>query len=323
MKKRIVNVLFVVILTVAGLIALSARETGRREPVYQVDHGVYSHPVSEKEIPSGEFKIGPVNDAFLNFSEYSEDAKNRYKKKKGRKDRIFGLIPSPIPPEIHKKTKPGEIKEGSLPGRYDLRDPDGNGDPKDSLLTPVKDQEECRAAWAFAVYGGLEGFMKSREGMPDFFSENHMMFSTGYDWGECGGGNLDMSMAYLSRNKGPVRMASDPLVIGSEHYCTSCAPVHYIDSVFKLPVRSSVSDITYIKKAILDYGPLVASMYWIESEYNPKSHTYCCASPGTNHAVTLVGWDDQKSVHGASKKGAFIAKNSWGNEFGEIGRAHV
>jgi C1A family cysteine protease len=210
-----------------------------------------------------------------------------------------------------------------LPESYDLRDPDGSGDRSDSLVTPAKDQESCNACWAFAANGGIEGVLKSRFGYVGDFSENNMMYATGYDWGECGGGNADMVMAYFSRNTGPVTEVSDPFVERSGRYCSDCPPIRYVDSMVKLPVRSSVTDNRYIKEALLDYGPLYVAMNWVDGAYNSKTHTYLCDVPGANHSVVLVGWDDQKRVSGAMRPGVFIVKNSWGPDFGEDGFFYV
>ena len=41
--------------------------------------------------------------------------------------------------------------------------------------------------------------------------------------------------------------------------------------------------------------------------------------PLADHAVTVVGWNDEKVIHGAENPGAFYIQNSWGANWGEGG----
>ena len=57
----------------------------------------------------------------------------------------FGYIPSPVPPEKH---VPGYwLAAASLTDpKYDMRDPNNDGNQADSLLTPVRNQGSCGGA---------------------------------------------------------------------------------------------------------------------------------------------------------------------------------
>ena len=263
-------------------------------------------------------KLCPLNPAFTDYinvqrSMVSSDSEGHF----------FGYIPSPILPEIHTS---GELEAGfAHDPMYDMRDPDGDGNQADSLLTPVKAQGECGSCWAFATYGSLESQIKEFLIVDEDFSEDNLKHRHGFDWGPCEGGNIKMSSAYLSRYDGPISESDDPYDESQySEYCIDCSPVRYIDNVVFLPVRSNVNDNTYIKQAILDHGGLYTSLFYQSSSYNPGDYTYYYNGSGlSNHAVVIVGWDDSKVITGAPDNGAFIVRNSWGDGWGDGGYFYV
>ena len=98
-----------------------------------------------------------------------------------------------------------------------------------------------------------------------------------------------------------------------------------------------------IKEAILKYGAVMSSYHspvegTNENEiyYNAEESAYCwCPSPNVpsfaNHAVTIVGWDDNYPAGNFKKlptwagagDGAWIIRNSWGDDFGEDGYLYI
>ena len=80
-----------------------------------------------------------------------------------------------------------------------------------------------------------------------------------------------------------------------------------------------------IKTAILNYGALAASYYLdidnIDGYYNPETYAqYINESITPQHAVSIIGWDDNFSkdnfIITPPGDGVWIAKNSWGTEWG-------
>jgi hypothetical protein len=82
------------------------------------------------------------------------------------------------------------------------------------------------------------------------------------------------------------------------------------------------TDQELIKNILMDYGAMATNMYYTGSSFNSIDNTYYYSgSSGTNHAVTLVGWDDTKVTAGGT--GVWIIKNSWGPGWGEDGYFYV
>ena len=91
-----------------------------------------------------------------------------------------------------------------------------------------------------------------------------------------------------------------------------------------------------IKKCIKENGAVSALIEWKSilggtPYYNDVTHAYYDNSslPNPNHAVTIIGWDDNYAVSNFKTEyqpvnpGAYIVLNSWGTEFGDNGIFYV
>ena len=74
----------------------------------------------------------------------------------------------------------------------------------------------------------------------------------------------------------------------------------------------------------MNYGAVGVAMLWGDSYYHSASNAYyCTGNPDGGHAVTVVGWNDDfpsvafKTDPGTN--GAWLVKNSWGEDWGEHG----
>ena len=74
------------------------------------------------------------------------------------------------------------------------------------------------------------------------------------------------------------------------------------------------ADRKYIKQLIKEYGGVGMSYYDDNQYYDYSTNSYYSTVSGnTNHAISVVGWDDDK-VTNSSNKGAWLVRNSWGSD---------
>jgi len=181
-------------------------------------------------------------------------------------------------------------------------------------VTPVKNQVSCGSCWAFACYGAMESNLLVQGGAQQDFSENHLKNYHGFDLDPCAGGNTWMHTAYLSRLDGPVSEADDPYHGWDDRPSPGGPRQAFLRrSVY----RRTPGD---IKDAVTNRGALYTHMCWDQASYNSAAYTYLyTGGDSVNHAVAIVGWDDNKAVPGAGAAGAWEARNSWGAGFGDGG----
>ncbi|MEW6609006.1 MAG: lectin like domain-containing protein, partial [bacterium] len=254
--------------------------------------------------------LAPVNPEFVKYLQDYRLGKITTKTDGYR----LGYIPPPVTLS-HLKGKIGV--PFALPSSYDLR----------SLgkVTPVKDQDPYGTCWAFASYASLESCLLPAETRD--FSENNLVNLHGFDPGFNNGGNCFMSTAYLARWSGPINESDDiyPKPGGS----LPGLPVQkHIQNVQFLPPRSGPLDNNTIKQAVMEKGAVCTAFYWEDPYYNSSSYAYYYnGGKSSNHAVAIVGWDDNFSKTNFNSippgDGAFILKNSWGTAWGDQGYFYI
>ncbi len=212
-----------------------------------------------------------------------------------------GVIPSPID-----RSYISGGSGGSFPSSYDLRTL--------GCVTSVKNQGSCGSSWNFATYGSLESWLEKSFFETWDFSENNLKNYHSFDPAPCNGGNADMSTAYLARWAGPVNEANDPYHDWDDRPSPGGAYKKCLEKVLWFFTDND------IKSAVMTYGGLYVTMYYDSAHYNSSDYTYYYdGSEVANHAVTLVGWDDNKVVAGAPANGAWLVKNSLGTGWGDSG----
>ena len=207
----------------------------------------------------------------------------------------------------------------TIPSRYDLRDY--------RLVTSVKNQGTNGNCWAFAAIAVLESCILKATSIEYDFSEenmkNLMATFSDYGWNKAytnSGGITEMSRAYFLSWMGPVNESDDKYVINT-YLSPLMESIMHVQNIIFLP-RSNYTDNDAIKQAILNYGAVYTSLYSMGTKYQ-----YYTGPKNPDHAVAIVGWDDNfsKDKFGSNTPadGAWICKNSWGNNWGDNGYFYV
>ena len=211
-----------------------------------------------------------------------------------------------------------------LPSSWDSRD--------HGWVTPVKNQLPWGTCWAFAANAVIETQLL-RTGCGEWdLSEKNMVMLCGFkgDWNS--GGDYDNSTAYLLRWGGTVLEANDQYRTNrnaweSIYPSVPLDPAHHIQHVVLVPaLDGTVETRNALKSAIMDYGAVATCAYW-NGEYEKGDAYYYNGPTGCNHAIAVVGWDDEYPTNNfknpPSEKGAWLIKNSWGTSSGNKGYWHV
>ncbi len=135
------------------------------------------------------------------------------------------------------------------------------------------------------------------------------------------GGNLDYAMNVLAGWTGAADEADVPYrnagTVQSRGLDSSYA---YKDKAHLTNVYTTgfdTSDLTPVKKLIVDNGAVGIAFYSNKSYYYNSTYNsyYCGYSYNANHAVTVVGWDDDFPANHfrttAPGNGAWLVRNSW------------
>jgi len=200
----------------------------------------------------------------------------------------------------------------SLPTEFDWRDSSGT--------TPIRNQGGCGSCWAFATVGALECNIKIKGGVDVDLSEQWLV-SCNQDGWDCGGGWFAHDYHEWKTDPcggtGAVLETYFPYE-ASNLPCDCPYPHSYLINDWAF-VGGANPPVASIKQAIMDFGPVSVCVY-----VNGAFQGYTggifngCQEGGCNHAVCLVGWDDNQG-----DDGVWYMRNSWGPGWGESGYMRI
>ncbi|MEW6412885.1 MAG: C1 family peptidase [Candidatus Zixiibacteriota bacterium] len=200
----------------------------------------------------------------------------------------------------------------AAPTLWDWREYDG--------VSAIKNQGNCGSCWAFGTLAPLECAIKIRDGISVDLAEQWLLSCNKDGW-DCDGGffahDYLVSKNDLCRQTGAV-MESDFPYAATELPCECPYERHYwIDSWAYIGNSYTVPATEDIKQAVMTYGPVSVGVFVNDAWYGYSGGIFnACEVGNTNHAVAIVGWDDNFQGSGV---GVWIVKNSWGADWGDDG----
>lgn len=246
-------------------------------------------------------------------------------------------IPSASTAEIPRSV--GRSARSSYPSSFDLRETGG--------ITSVKDQGEYGTCWAHAAIASAEASVMQSNPLVDL-SEFHTAFYPYYgnykiDIGTENpddifkfGGNYNFVTNIWSQGIGPI--SEKKLCYGNLEFFDNQSRVDEIQyesdyrlkesRTFDFDWERSNADVVneLVKRYVSDGKPVDVSYY-----SNPElcyNYDFCTSNSTkrprfSNHSVTIIGWDDNYPAENfnikPSQNGAWLIKNSWGEDFGNEG----
>jgi C1A family cysteine protease len=228
---------------------------------------------------------------------------------------------------------------------------------RSASVTAVRDQGQNGLCWAFTAMAGVEAnIIKNEAAVNPGLSPLHLAYATsnrngnishGFNRTPDDGGNREMATAYLMRGhlQGTVDERHDPYgtfnrnpIPGTRALSVTQGRLRNFTVQNVLFLGDTKNDISpnRIKEAVMTYGSVPCSMHWDGSgvsQGNSSTASYNAATYAffyngrqiVNHAITLVGWDDNfpRERFNANRRprgnGAWLAKNSWGTQWGDGG----
>lgn len=196
---------------------------------------------------------------------------------------------------------------GSLPRHYDLREK--------GKLSPIEDQGDCGSCYTFSTTATLQDSLSLRGIQNPDLSEEYLLSCNNQGFG-CDGGFFLHDMHV---NPGAVLGADFPYKAKVLQCPSNLKHPYKITSWSYIPTSSQddVPNVDEIKNAIYNYGTVAAGVAVTNDFMAYKNGIFnkCTTTTQPNHAINLVGWDDDGQY--------WIMRNSWSSRWGENGYMRI
>ena len=196
----------------------------------------------------------------------------------------------------------------SAPGAFDWRDVNG-----DDFTTEIRDQGHCGSCTAFAVNAVIESLLEIVQDQatlaPDL-SEAFLFYCGGYR--TCNSG-WDITRAlYVAQELGVTDESCFPYR-DDDYPCADGRCEDWIQRRTRIGRWRWIGGPEEAKRYIANRGPVLASMAIYTDLYHYESGIYrhVWGDFEAGHSVAIVGYNDAEQY--------WIAKNSWGTDWGETG----
>ena len=218
---------------------------------------------------------------------------------------------------------------------------------EEGYLPEIRSQGSEGACWAFAAIGAVETDLikNSGESSSIDLSELQLAYFTAHKYTDpkgchnsdeyeylgsnylSNGGTATMANQALANKVGPVQEVYVPYSKGSNYVPAEEYALGHDYAQVQNIYEINIEDRAQVKKAILEHGSVSTSFYASDNgAYSSTYNSYYTATEDQNHAVMLVGWDDNFSrdnfMDGNKPlgNGAWLVRNSWNlDDYGKNG----
>ena len=244
-----------------------------------------------------------------------------------------------------KPPKPDEIRRAKAANRTLQKAPlragahlDPSFDLRDGRVAfPIQNQEQCGCCWIFGAVAAHEGniLFKNRNatlGLSEQYVVDRLAATKGID--PCDGGWFDMSLNFL-RDEGTSTRMLFPYrggVSNGRQERTTPIPFKASTVGYVGTSDNATPSVTEIKQAIAAYGAVTVAVYVGDAFQSYEKGIFGRGEPPgeVNHAVALVGWDDNPpefkddpALRDGTNGGVWILRNSWSTAWGEQGYMRI
>ena len=221
----------------------------------------------------------------------------------------------------------------------------------EGIITSIKNQYTLGTCWSFAAASSVES-NALKNGLETYdFSEAHMIYSLiggaysdsagkagKYITENLNGGKVNYAASYFLNGYGQLFEEEYPYpryqkIITSSEYIKgrniiSVETIEFNNLNNYTPCTNE--EIQIVKEQLINNGSIQGSMYMDETLFKDTNKDYYISTTQNgeypNHAISIIGWDDTISKNNftnATRDGAFIIKNSWGENWSRDGLFYI
>ncbi|XP_049877633.1 procathepsin L-like isoform X2 [Pectinophora gossypiella] len=196
------------------------------------------------------------------------------------------------------------------------KDPPENFDWRDhNAVTPVKNQENCVASWAFSVTGTIEGAYARKHSSLIAVSAQQLV-DCDYGNDGCRGGYTTDALHYLQNAGGIESEESYPYIADEESCKFDPKKIAVKITGQKKYDLFSLMDEEDLRQILISDGPMSIVVDGSSMQLYDGGILHYCNHINLNSQVLLVGYGKNKIPY-------WTIKNSWGSSWGEEGYIRV